>query len=120
MSYDFGKKKGMSPIEKKAKLAALKGTNDWANDAMKSKMSSIVKDPKDLKSHVAEMSKESGIDFKGDSDHIEDPQRDGNVVGRHISDENDNCPPDRDTSVYDVDLELERLMKHKLGRNNHV
>jgi hypothetical protein len=40
---EFGKKKGMSPVEKKAKLAALKGTHDWASDALKEKLGGIKK-----------------------------------------------------------------------------
>lgn len=40
---EFGKKKGMSEVEKKAKLAALKGTRDWATDSLKGKLGGLKK-----------------------------------------------------------------------------
>jgi DNA repair ATPase RecN len=76
------------------------------------------KDPKMLKDHVSEMSKESGIDFKGDSDSVVDPQRLGKVIGREVSYENATHSAD-DQSVYDpndlnsVEARLQELMKMK-------
>lgn len=107
MAYE---KRKMSDLEKKAKMTALKGAHSSATDAMKQSLGKL-KDPPDLKKHVSAMSKESGIDYKNDSDKIEDPQRSGNVIGRHISDENHDCPASSELSVYDIDLELERLQK---------
>lgn len=40
---EFGKKKGMSAIEKKAKLDALKGTHKWASDELKGKLGDLKK-----------------------------------------------------------------------------
>ena len=103
----------MKETEKEAKLKALKSINGVAKKAISGKLSK--KDTKDspaLKKHVKEMSDETDIDFKGDSEHITDPENDGNVVGRHISDEEADCTPD-DTSVYDIDQRLEQLMKKK-------
>jgi len=112
----YGKK--LSDMEKKAKMTALKSAHETATEMMKSNLNGAKKqespkltDPPDLKKHTESMSKESGIDFKNDSDEIEDPQRDGNVIGRHISDANDDIEPSSDLSVYDIDLELERLQK---------
>jgi DNA repair ATPase RecN len=110
-------KKPMTDNEKKAKLTALKGAHKAASDVMTQSLTGR-KDSKSLKDHVAQMSKDEGIDFKGDSDHIIDPQRLGNVVGRHISDENATHAAD-DQSVYDpndlnsVEARLQELMKMK-------
>ncbi len=93
-------KKPMTDNEKKAKLSVLKDAHKTASSALKDRVYKY-KDSKDLKKHVKDMSDESGIDFKGDSDKIVDPGMDGDVIGRHISDENiDHCDTD---SVYDID-----------------
>lgn len=107
----YGKK--MTENEKKAKITALKGANSMAKEAMKNGFSKY-KDSKELKSHVKEMSDESGIDFKGDSDKIVDPGMDGDVVGRHISDENiDHCETESVYDINEIDAELKRLMEQK-------
>lgn len=104
------KKKEMTENEKKAKLAVLKDANKQASKAMAHSLSSQ-KDSKQLKDHVKTESAESKIDWKGDSDHIIDPRREGDVIGRHISDENDEIEPNSEMSVYDINEELARLMK---------
>lgn len=103
-------KKPLSDIEKKAKLTALKDANKAATDMM----SSHLKDSKALKSHVKDMSKETNIDFKNDSDEIKDPTHNGNVVGRHISDENiDSQPTDSTYNIDEIDAQLKHLMEQK-------
>jgi cell division septal protein FtsQ len=108
MAYN---KKPMTENEKKAKLTALKGAHSAATGAMKESMSSI-KDSPALKKHVAQMSKDTGMNLKNDSDSIADPMHQGNVVGRHISDENDDCEQDGH-SVYDIDARIQELMEQK-------
>lgn len=108
----YGKKK-MTENEKKAKLSVLKDAHGQASAAMKEGLSSY-KDSKQLKKHVKDMSDEAGHDFKDDSDRIVDPGMDGDVIGRHISDENiDHC----DTpSVYDeesIDARIRELVALK-------
>lgn len=103
-------KRKMTENEKKAKLTALKGAHSAATDAMKDSLK-IQKDSPELKKSVKRRSDESGIDFKGDSDKIIDPRREGDVIGDHISDENDDIEPNSELSVYDIDEELARLMK---------
>lgn len=105
-------KKPMSESEKKAKLSALKEANSMASGLMKDSLSRV-KDPNYLKKHVKDMSQDSGIDFKGDSDHITDPELEGDVIGRHISDENDVVETTQDLSSYDIDAQIEKLMAHK-------
>lgn len=107
MAYN---KKPMTENEKKAKLTALKGAHSAATGAMKDSLC-IQKDSPQLKKHVKQMSAESGIDWKGDSDTVVDPRHEGDVVGRHISDENDDIEPNSEMSVDDINAELERLMK---------
>lgn len=101
----------MADLEKQAKLKALKSLNSKAKDSMSKKLNEC-KDTDALKKHVKEMSEETDIDFKNDADKIQDPQHYGNVVGRHITDEDDCCDDD-DLSVYDIDDKLERLMAKK-------
>lgn len=103
-------KKPMTENEKKAKLTALKGAHSAASGAMKNSLTSQ-KDSSQLKKHVSQMSSESGIDWKGDSDSIVDPNHEGDVVGRHISDENRDIDPNSEMSVDDINEELARLMK---------
>ena len=109
-------KKPMSDMEKKAKMTALKGANKEASNMMKESMQAYdKKDSPALKKHVKEMSDDTGIDFKNDSDSIKDPQRYGNVIGRHVSDENIEAEPEPD-SVYDIDeldARIRRLMDQK-------
>ena len=105
----------MKDLEKQAKLGVLKNINSQAKKAMSSKLKKkedCEKDSPALKKHVKEMSDETDIDFKNDSDSITDPENEGNVVGRHISDENGYCC-DEDLSVYDIDERSERLMRKK-------
>lgn len=104
----YGKEKKMNPLEKKAKMKALKEANSMAKQAMGEKYSKY-KDSPELKKHTKEMSDESGIDFKGDSDKVVDPTHYGNVIGRHVSDENIDCEPD--SSTYNLD-ELEQRLAH--------
>lgn len=106
-------KKPMTENEKKAKLSVLKDANKQASDAIKGKMQKF-KDSKQLKSHVKDMSDEAMYDFKNDSDSIVDPGHDGDVVGRHISDENMDHAGDQ--SVYDleeIDARIKSLMEQK-------
>ena len=106
-------KKPMSENEKKAKLTALRGANSMAKEAMKSGYSKY-KDSKELKSHVKDISKESGIDFKNDSDNIVDPGMDGDVVGRHVSDENiDHCETESVYDINEIDAQLKHLLEQK-------
>lgn len=113
-------KKPMTDNEKKAKLTALKGAHKAASDVMTQSLTSR-KDPKMLKDHVKDMTDESKIDFKGDSDHVIDPQRLGKVVGRQVSYENATHSAD-DQSVYDpndlnsIEQRLKELMQMKKGR----
>lgn len=105
----------MKETEKQAKLKVLKSINSQAKSMMSSKIKKqqdCEKDSPALKKHVKEMSDETDIDFKNDSDSITDPENEGNVVGRHISDENGDCC-DEDLSVYDIDERLEKLMRKK-------
>lgn len=103
-------KKPMTETEKKAKLTALKDANKMAKDAM----SSGLKDSKILKKHVKDMSDESEIDFKNDSDKIEDPTHYGNVIGRHISDENvEEQPTDSSYNIDELDAQIRKLMEQK-------
>lgn len=106
--------KPLSENEKKAKMTALKSAHSMATDQMKQTITkgNGLKDSGDLKKHVKAMSAESGIDWKGDSDHISDPENQGNVIGRHISDENIDATPD-DQSVYDIDARIQELMEQK-------
>lgn len=97
--------------EKEAKLKALKSINSSAKEAMSRNLKK--KDSPELKKHVKEMSDDALHDFKDDSDHITDPQMSGNVIGRHISDENEDCGPEDGMSVYDIDERLAKLMAHK-------
>lgn len=114
-------KKPMSPNEKKAKLTALKDAHKTASDMMTQSLYGSKQDPKVLKDHVKDMTKESGIDFKGDSDSIIDPKRLGKVIGREISHENATQAAD-DSSVYDpndlnsIEARLQELMKMKKGK----
>lgn len=106
-------KKPMTENEKKAKLSVLKDAHKQASSALKGNLSKY-KDSKELKSHVKDMSKESGIDFKNDSDKIVDPGMDGDVVGRHISDENiDHCDTDSVYDIDEIDARLKSLMAQK-------
>jgi len=113
-------KKPMSETEKKAKLSALKGAHKMASDVMTQSLTDR-KDPKSLKDHVAEMTKDSGIDFKNDSDEVIDPKRLGKVIGRQVSYENATHSAD-DQSVYDpndlnsIEARLQELMQIKKGR----
>jgi len=107
----YGKK--MTETEKKAKLTALKGAHSMASEAMK-KGYSDYKDSKALKSHVKEMSDDTKIDFKNDSDNIVDPGMDGDVVGRHISDENiDHCETESVYDINEIDAQLKHLLEQK-------
>lgn len=103
-------KRPMTENEKKAKLTALKEAHGMASSALKDNLSGR-KDSSELKKSVKSRSDESGIDFKGDSDSIVDPRHEGDVIGDHISDENDDIEPNSEMSVYDIDQELARLMK---------
>lgn len=111
-------KKPMSPNEKKAKLTALKDAHKVASDVMTQSLYGSKKDPKLLKDHVKDMTEESGIDFKGDSDDIVDPKRLGEVIGREVSHENATHAAD-DQSVYDpndlnsIEARLQELMQMK-------
>lgn len=105
----------MNENEKQSKLKVLKSINSQAKSLMSSKIKKnkdCEKDSPDLKKHIKEMSDETDIDFKNDSDNITDPEHEGNVIGRHVSDENSECC-DEDLSVYDIDERLERLMRKK-------
>lgn len=114
-------KKPMTPNEKKAKLTALKDANKAATDVMTQSLYGSRKDPKALKDHVKEMTEESGIDFKGDSDDVVDPKRLGKVIGREVSYENATHAAD-DQSVYDpndlnsIEARIQELMNVKKGR----
>lgn len=111
MSYS---KKSMTENEKKAKLTVLKDANKQADNMMKSALCGF-KDSSELKKHVKTMSDDSCIDFKNDSDKVEDPTKYGNVTGRHISDENIESR-DNSKSVYDlgeIDAQLKKLMEQK-------
>jgi hypothetical protein len=103
-------KKSMSPNEKQAKLSVLKDLHKQSSDLMSQSLK-VTKDSPELKKSVKRRSDESGIDFKGDSDKIHDPRKEGDVIGDHISDENDVIEPNSEMSVYDIDEELARLMK---------
>lgn len=107
----------MTETEKQAKLKVLKSINSSAKQAMSGKLSKKKedKDSPELKKHVKEMSEDTDIDFKGDIDHITDPELDGNVVGRHITDEDYD---DSDLSVYDINDRLEKLIKRKQELKN--
>jgi DNA repair ATPase RecN len=111
-------KKPMNELEKKAKLTALKDAHKTATDVMTQSLYGSKKDPKLLKDHVKDMTKESGIDFKGDSDSINDPKRLGEVIGREVSHENATHSAD-DQSVYDpndlnsIEERLQMLMTMK-------
>jgi hypothetical protein len=110
-------KKPMTENEKKAKMAVLKDAHSTASGMMRDAMSGYKNsDSPQLKSHVKDMSKDSGIDFKNDSDKIVDPRHEGDVVGRHISDENDDVEPNSEMSVYDINAELERLQRIRDGK----
>jgi hypothetical protein len=103
-------KKPLSDIEKKAKLTALRDANKTATDIM----SGNLKDSKGLKSHVKSMSEEAGIDFKNDSDELKDPTHNGNVVGRHISDENIDKQQNASTyNIDELDAEIKKLLEQK-------
>ena len=106
-------KKPMSDNEKKAKLTALRGAHSAATQAMKESISpkKEYKDSPELKKHVKEMSDDALHDFKNDSDKIVDPTHYGNVIGRHISDENIDCG--RSDSEYNID-EIDAKLKHLL------
>lgn len=110
-------KKPMTDNEKKAKLTALKDAHKAASDVMTQSLTPR-KDPKCLTDHVKQMSKDSGIDFKGDSDKVVDPMHIGRVVGRKVSVENEDTHAD-DTSVYDpndldsIEYRLKELMDMK-------
>jgi len=114
-------KKPMTENEKKAKLTALKGAHGEASKHMTQSLyaHNDRKDSKSLKDHVKEMTEDTGIDFKGDSDKIVDPQHEGNVIGRHISDENDDIETSADHSGYDpedadsIEARIQQLMKRK-------
>lgn len=108
-------KKPMTENEKKAKLTALKGAHSAASEAMRDSLK-VQKDSPLLKKSVKRRSDESGIDFKGDSDKIVDPRHEGDVIGDHVSDENDDIEPNSEMSVYDIDEELARLMKIRDSR----
>lgn len=118
MAYN---KKPMSENEKKAKLTALKDANKTASNAMRDNMTSYgKKDSPELKKHVKSMSDDSKIDFKNDSESIKDPTHYGNVVGRHISDEDIDCEPESDSkyNIDELDARIRDLMeqKHKIMR----
>lgn len=114
-------KKPMTSNEKKAKLTALKDAHKQASDVMTQSLYGSKKDPKVLKDHVKDMTEESGIDFKGDSDDVIDPKRLGKVVGRQVSYENATHAAD-DQSVYDpndlnsIEERLQELLKMKRGK----
>lgn len=114
-------KKPMTDNEKKAKLTALKGAHKAASDVMTQSLYGSKQDPKVLKDHVKDMTEESGIDFKEDSDDIIDPKRLGKVIGREVSYENATHSAD-DQSVYDpndlnsIEERLQELMKMKKGK----
>lgn len=114
-------KKQLNEIEKKAKLTALKDAHKTASDMMTQSLYGSKQDPKALKDHVKDMTKESGIDFKGDSDDVIDPKRLGKVIGRQVSYENATHAAD-DSSVYDpndlnsIEERLQELMKMKKGK----
>lgn len=111
-------KKIMTENEKKAKLTALKDANKTASNAMRDNISKY-KDSKELKTHVKDMSEDTKHDFKNDSDSIIDPTRRGNVVGRHISDENiDESVSDSEYNIDELDARIRELMeqKHKIMR----
>lgn len=114
-------KKPMTDNEKKAKLTALKDAHKQASDVMCQSLYGSKEDPKALKDHVKDMTKDSGIDFKGDSDDITDPKRLGKVIGREVSHENATHSAD-DQSVYDpndlnsVEARIQELMKMKKGK----
>lgn len=114
-------KKPMTENEKKAKLTALKDANKQASDVMTQSLYGSRKDPKSLKDHVKDMTDESDIDFKNDSDKVVDPKRLGKVIGREVSFENATHAAD-DSSVYDpndlnsIEARLQELMKMKKGK----
>jgi hypothetical protein len=113
-------KKPMTETEKKAKLKVLRDAHKQTSDVMTQSLSGR-KDPKSLKEHVADMTEEAGIDFKNDSDEIEDPKHLGKVIGREVSYENADHSAD-DQSVYDendensIEQQIQRLMKMKKGK----
>lgn len=105
--------KKMTDLEKKAKMTVLKDANSAARKAMQDSVSKY-KDSKELKSHVKDMSEETGIDFKNDSDEIIDPTHNGNVVGRHISDENiDESVSDSEYNIDELEAQIKKLMEQK-------
>lgn len=108
-------RKPLSENEKKAKLKVLGEANSMAKKAMSSSMKSYkYKDSPELKKHTKEMSDESGMDFKEDSDRIVDPTHYGNVVGRHVSDENIDCGvSDSEYNLDELDAKIKKLMEQK-------
>lgn len=109
-------KKPMTETEKKAKLTALKDAHKVATGALKDNISKF-KDSKELKKHTKDMSADIKHDLKNDSDSILDPTRYGNVLGRHVSDENiEESASDSEYNLDEIDAKIKHLMeqKHKL------
>jgi hypothetical protein len=112
----IGKNRPMTETEKKAKLSVLKDAHKQASGMLKDNLSKY-KDSKELKSHTKQMSSDMKHDMKDDSDRIVDPGHDGDVVGRHISDE--NIDHDETDSVYDID-ELDARIKMLLEQKAKI
>lgn len=109
----YSKKKPMTETEKKAKLTVLKDAHGQASSALKDKLSGY-KSSKELKSHTKEMSADMKHDLEDDSDHIVDPTHHGNVIGRHVSDEQIECEPsDSDYNLEEIDARIRELVAQK-------
>ena len=117
----FTKKKGFSPIEKKAKLTALGAANDMATEALKGKLSGIKKvsvisdDKQGLEKGLEKAKKIVG------AVESEDSEDSGAMFGHHGSDdqaeeESEPCGMDEESEPQDeeeIDTMIAHLMKMK-------
>lgn len=114
----FGKKKEMSPAEKKAKLSALKEAHSMASDAMKeglagAKKVSVSADSKEGLEKGLDMAKKI-IDKQPEMGESEDEdsmlgEQESDVQDSYESEQEDSMPMDEE----DIDAEIQKLMELK-------
>lgn len=110
---EFGKKKGMSELEKKAKLAALKGAHKMASDEMKGGLAGLKKISvsSDSKKGLEEGLEKAEELVSGKNHIVEDAEEEAGAEGiedpTHDSEDLEQC------SEEELDAKIEELMAMK-------
>lgn len=120
----FTKKKGFSPLEKKAKLTALGAANDMATEALKGKLSGIKKvsvisdDKQGLEKGLEKAKKIVGAVESEDEESEDEGDMSGHGYhgGADQDEEGESCEMDEESEPKDeeeIDTMIAHLMKMK-------